>query len=326
MFKKSCVCLTVYAKNDRLSRCEVKKLVNKKSLIGILCALLANVIFGFCFIFSKTALKYADPLIISSIRFTIAFLVFNLLLLTKRFTLSFKGKPKLNLIIMGIAQPFLYFIFELYGLSLISSALSGVIIALVPVGVMILSTIFLKEIPTPLQIVCTIISIAGISYISIISNDGSKNHLLGKILVFGAVICASFFNILSRNESKRYTAFEKTYVMTLVGFIGFNLISLIKFKSSFITLSLSALKHSDFVFSILYLAIISSILAFFLYNYSTSKISVVQTASFSNIVTVVTVLAGVIILKETFTTLQFILCAIIVLGVWGVNVFTPKKN
>ncbi len=318
--------MTVYAKNDRLSRCEVKKLVNKKSFTGILCALLANVIFGFCFIFSKTALKYADPLIISSIRFTIAFLVFNLLLLTKRFTLSFKGKPKLNLIIMGIAQPFLYFIFELYGLRLISSALSGVIIALVPVGVMILSTVFLKEIPTPLQIVCTIISIAGISYISIISNDGSKNHLLGKILVFGAVICASFFNILSRNESKRYTAFEKTYVMTLVGFIGFNTISFIKFKNSFITLSFSALKHSDFVFSILYLAIISSILAFFLYNYSTSKISVVQTASFSNIVTVVTVLAGVIILKEPFTLLQFVLCAVIVLGVWGVNIFTPKKN
>ena len=227
---------------------------------------------------------------------------------------------------MGLAQPFLYFIFELYGLSLISSALSGVIIALVPVGVMILSTIFLKEIPAPLQIVCTLISIVGISVMSIISNDGSKNHLLGKILVFGAVICASVFNILSRNESKRYTAFEKTYVMTLVGFIGFNLISLIKFKGSYISLSVSALKHSDFVFSILYLAIISSILAFFLYNYSTSKISVVQTASFSNIVTVVTVLAGVVILKEPFTLLQFILCAVIVLGVWGVNVFTPKKN
>lgn len=317
--------MTVCAKNDRLSRCEVKNLVNKKSLIGMLYALLANIIFGFCFIFSKTALKYADPLVISSIRFTIAFLVFNLLLLTKRFSLSFKGKPKLNLIIMGLAQPFLYFIFELYGLSLISSALSGVIIALVPVGVMILSTIFLKEIPTPLQIVCTLISIVGISVMSIISNDGSKNHLLGKILVFGAVICASVFNILSRNESKRYTAFEKTYVMTLVGFIGFNLISLIKFKGSYISLSVSALKHSDFVFSILYLAIISSILAFFLYNYSTSKISVVQTASFSNIVTVVTVLAGVVILKEPFTLLQFILCAVIVLGVWGVNVFTPKK-
>ena len=99
-------------------------MTDKKSLIGILCALLANVIFGFCFIFSKTALKYADPLIISSIRFTIAFLVFNLLLLTKKFKLSFKGKPKLNLIIMGLAQPFLYFIFELYGLSLISSATS----------------------------------------------------------------------------------------------------------------------------------------------------------------------------------------------------------
>jgi drug/metabolite transporter (DMT)-like permease len=66
--------------------------------------------------------------------------------------------------------------------------------------------------------------------------------------------------------------------------------------------------------------------AFLLYNYSTTAISAVRASSFSNIITVVTVLAGVIILKEKFTILEYILCAVIILGVWGVNTFTAERN
>ena len=46
------------------------------------------------------------------------------------------------------------------------------------------------------------------------------------------------------------------------------------------------------------IAVLSSVAAFMLYNYSTSVISAVRSSSFSNIITVVTVLAGVLILKE----------------------------
>ena len=118
-------------------------MLKEKNLSGILAALFANIIFGFSFIFSKLALSAAHPLIILAVRFTAAFLVLNLLLLTGKIKINLKGKPKLKLIIMGISQPLLYFVFELYGLSLVSSALSGVIIALVPVAVMLLAVVFL---------------------------------------------------------------------------------------------------------------------------------------------------------------------------------------
>ena len=136
---------------------------DKKQLLGMLAALTANVIFGFSFIFSKLALQSSHPLIILAVRFTVAFAVLNLLLLTGKIKLKLKGKPKKRLVMMGLAQPLLYFIFELYGLSLVSSALSGVIIALVPVAVMLLAIAFLKERPTILQVLCTAFSIVGIS-------------------------------------------------------------------------------------------------------------------------------------------------------------------
>ena len=228
---------------------------------------------------------------------------------------------------MALAQPFLYFIFELYGLSLVSSALSGIIIALVPVGVMLLSAVILKERPTFLQWVFTTISIIGVSVISFLSSDGNKNYNLGIILLIGAVMCATIFNILSRKQSAATSPFERTYAMFFIGFVGFNIIATIKYKSQFIPLVLDSFKHSEFIIAIFYLAVISSVLAFLIYNFATTNITVIEASSFSNIITVVTVLAGVFILNESLKLWDYILCGIIIMGVWGVNWFvSPAKN
>lgn len=304
----------------------VTLVTNKKEIGGMAAALIANIIFGFSFIFSKLALDVAHPLVILAVRFTVAFLALNILLLTGKITLNFKGKPKFKLILMGLMQPLLYFIFELYGLSLVSSALSGVIIALVPVVVMLLAVTFLGEKPTFIQIICTIVSIVGVATVSILQNDNSKNHILGVLLLVGAVICAAAFNVLSRKESERFSPFERTYIMFLLGCIGFNILAFAVLRGSYFSHITSALTEPKFIIAILYLAVLSSVAAFMLYNYSTTVISVVRSSSFSNIITVVTVLAGVILLKEKFSVSEYLLCAVIISGVWGVNTFTNKKD
>ena len=300
-------------------------MIKKQEFLGMMAALTANVIFGFSFIFSKLALSVTEPLVILAVRFSVAFLVLNLLLFTGKITISLKGKPKKRILLMGLCQPLLYFIFELYGLSLVSSALSGVIISLVPVAVMLLAVFWLKEKPTAVQVICTVLSIGGVACISILSNDNSKNYTLGVILLVFAVICAAVFNVLSRGESVNYNPFERTYVMFLLGAVGFNIIGLISMKGEYFPEILRAFSKPEFIIAILYLSVISSLLAFLLYNYSTSKISVVQSSSFSNIITVVTVIAGVVFLKESFSLIEYFICLLIVLSVWGVNIFTNKK-
>ncbi len=292
----------------------------------MLAALLANVIFGFSFIFSKMALGVAHPLLILSVRFTVAFMVLNLLMLLKLVKFDFKGKKIGELIIMSIAQPLLYFIFELYGLKLTSSALSGIIIALVPVGVALFSGMFLGEKPTAWQIVCSAVSLIGVTAISVISNNGSKSHILGIVLLIGAVISACSFNLLSRNCSKEFSPFERTYFMFFVGAVGFNAVAAVTLKGNYVKGVISAFSHKEFIIAIIYLAIISSVAAFMLYNYSTSKITAICSSSFSNIITVISVLAGVLILKEDFSLLQLILCLPIIVGIWGVNFVGDKKG
>ena len=292
---------------------------NKNKLIGAATALAANTIFGFSFIFSKMALSAAHPLIILSVRFTVAFIVMSLLTLTGKFRLSLKGKPKKKLLIMALAQPLFYFIFELYGLSLVSSALSGVIIALVPVAVMLLSALFLGEKPGLLQGFCTAVSLISVSVMSIISNDGKQNRISGILLLIAAVLCAAVFNILSRGESERFSPFERTWFMFSVSALGFNAAAIAVLRGKYITEFVAAAGSYSFWVAIFYLAVVSSVAAFLLYNYSTTLISATRAASFSNIITVVTVIAGVTVLHEHFTPVQYLFCALIILGVWGVN-------
>ena len=292
---------------------------SKNKFTGVAAALAANTIFGFSFIFSKKALTVAHPLIILSVRFTVAFSVMSLLALTGKFKLNLKGKPKNKLLIMALAQPLFYFILELYGLSLVSSALSGVIIALVPVAVMLLSVLFLGEKPTLIQGVCTAASLIGISVMSIISNDGKENRIAGILLLAAAVLCAAVFNIFSRSESERFSPFERTWFMFLIGSVGFVLTAIAVLRGNFIPELTAAAGSADFWVSIFYLAVISSVAAFMLYNYSATVISAIEASSFSNIITVVTVIAGITILHERFTPVQYLLCALIILGVWGVN-------
>ncbi len=292
---------------------------DKKQLKASLAALCTNVIFGFSFLFSKVALGYSHPLVILAVRFTVAFGVLSLLWALGVFRMSFKGKAKGRIFLMALAQPLCYYVCELYGIKLTSSALSGVIISLVPVVVIILASVFLKERPTMRQVLFSALSLGAIALISIMSNDGAQNTIWGIVLLLGAVLCASIFNILSRKESKEYSPIERTYVMFFIGTVGFNLIAAASLGSGYITELANAAIHIEFWGAIAYLSIASSIIAFLMYNYSTTILPPVKSASYSNLITVVSVLAGIFILGEILSPIQLVLCAAVIIGVFGVN-------
>ncbi len=300
--------------------------MKNKLILGTLGALIANIIFGFSFLFSKLALGVAHPLIIISVRFTVAFLILNILWAFGVFKLNFKGKPKGKILLMAVAQPLLYFIFELYGIDKTSSAISGVIISLVPIAVIILSALVLREKPTFIQIIFSLISLVAVAIISIFSNDGNTSSPLGIVLLLGAVICAAVFNILSRSESAHYSPFERTYIMFLVGTVGFNIIALCGLGGDYTSQLVTAVQSTNFWWAIVYLSILSSIGAFMLYNYATSIIDTVRAASFSNLITVVSVLAGLFIMHEKLSALQIVCCAFIILGVFGTNLRIKNKE
>ena len=84
--------------------------------------------------------------------------------------------------------------------------------------------------------------------------------------------------------------------------------------------------NSGFLICVLYLAIGCNIIAFLCTNYAISIIGATRRAAFAGVSTVITVIAGVFILGESFTWIQAIATVLILVGATGVNFVGKKKE
>lgn len=287
-------------------------------------ALLGNSIFGFSFLFSSVALKVASPFVLLSARFLLAFLTLNLLLLTGKQKLDLKGKPIKKLLLLGLTQPVLYFIFENYGIAMTTSSFSGVMLGLMPVMGLILGRVMLGERPTALQTVCAFGSIFGVALTTVGGGVGAVAPL-GFLVLVGAVVSAALFNVISRDTSKDFTAFERTYVMFALGSVVFTAIALLQSIGDPASLTVP-LTTWQFWGPVVYLAVASSVCAFLLINYALTEISVAKSTICSNFATVISVLAGIFIMGDSFTAVQLIGVVIIIVSVFGVSYKKSEKQ
>jgi drug/metabolite transporter (DMT)-like permease len=285
-----------------------------------------SIIFGLSFLFTKTALDTFMPMELIAYRFAIAALVITLLVAIRAIKISFKGKPILPLVILSLFQPIIYFICETIGVQMTSSSQASMMIALIPIFVTILAFIFLGERPNIMQYIAIIVSVGGVVFILIFSGDfAPTGDIMGIMVLMGAVIAGAVYSILSKKHSKMFTPVEITFVMMWVGAIAFNLIFI---GQQLLGLAPNQVNLSQISFisimPLFYLGIISSIGAFFMFNYMISKIPASRASVFTNLVTVIAILAGIIFRHEAFYWYQMVGGVMIIGGVWGSNFFAEK--
>lgn len=300
---------------------------NKNNTLAMVAGLGSAFIFGLSFLFSKKALAHAEPLELISFRFLTAMLVMSVLLFFKVIKVDYKGKNLKGLMLLGLMEPVIYFIFETYGIKYSTSSQAGLMISLIPIFVVILSAYFLKEKPSKLQLIFIALSVSGVMFIGLMgSSNSGGGSLLGIILLLGAVLSAAAFTILSRKLSRKFTPIELTYSMMVQAAVIFTIMSLINHLSNkTMPLFFKPLHNKDFIISVVYLGILSSIVAYFLINYTLSKIEASKSAVISNIATIVSIIAGVIFLKESFEYYHVIGSIMILAGVWGTNYLDARK-
>lgn len=180
-----------------------------KTSKAMAAAFLANVIFGFSFIFSKMGLSAATPSILLAYRFVTALLVMTVLILTKTVEFDIKGKNIMPLLLIGLFQPVIYFICESYGLMYTTATFSAVMIALVPIASLLFGSVFLREIPSVMQVIFSLISISGVVLMALQESSEGSVKLIGIFLLIGAIASAVGFNVTSRKYSSQFSAAKK---------------------------------------------------------------------------------------------------------------------
>lgn len=279
-------------------------------------------IFGFSFMFTRGALEHIAPFHLVGLRFALAAATLGLLRLVGLARFRLEPADLQALLPVAVFQPIIYFSCETVGIQLTSSSQGGMMIALIPICVTILAAPLLKEYPTRPQLLFVFASVGGVIFIFIMQNRTPGAYFWGNLALIGAVLAASCYNIASRRAARRYSPIQRTWVMMLAGALFFNGVALTQHAAT--GRLTSYFEPLTVVWpSILYLGVLSSVVAFFLMNYSLSHISAVQSAVFANLVTVISIGAGVLILGEDFAWYHTLGAAAILAGVWGTNRFSP---
>ncbi|QNO15192.1 DMT family transporter [Alkalicella caledoniensis] len=286
-------------------------------------------IFGFSFLFTSRVLQHIEPFHLLSFRFLLAFSVMTILKITRVIDIPLT-KELLNpyLFLLALFQPLLYFTGETIGVKMTSSSESGLMIALIPILVAIFSAVFLKEYPTKKQIPFIILSTIGVSVIVLFQDSVEfGSSLLGFSMLSLAVISAAFFNILSRSLSNQLKPLQITYFMMGFGSVFFSIVAVSQhISNNSLGEFFLPLQQSEVLVGLGYLSILSSIIAFFMVNFTLSKVTASQGAVFANLVTVISIFAGVFIGKESFYLYHIVGSILIIFGVWGTNKFVLKDK
>lgn len=287
-----------------------------KQTRSTLLALLAYFLWGFSFLFSRLGMDEARPFVMLAHRFTLASAAMGLLVLTGAAKIRLRGKRVWRLLLMGLCEPVIYFVCEAYGILYTTTAFSGVVLAAVPIVALFASALILRERVTGGQLIWSAISVAGVVvYAMQGSSDGSVT-IFGTVCLVIAVFSSVGFTLLSRTLSEEFSSFERTFIGTVEGMAAFWLLSLIQCHAEPSAL-VAPLASGRYWLAIGYLGLIASIVGYGLLNYALTDLPVSRVSIGTNLITVISVFAGVVFLHEPFSLLSLVCSVVILVGIYG---------
>ncbi len=219
--------------------------------------------------------------------------------------------PWKKVIWMGLTGITFFYLFFNLSLYYTTAAAGALIQGFIPVAIILLSILFLKERLRQIQIAGILLSVSGVIMIGFVGSfTGARNAILGNTLMIFAVLCWGFYTIISKSL-QQYDAVQLTAMSTSIGTIG--LIPAAAFQL-WQHPQWSAISVNGWL-SILYLGIFSSAVCYILYNKVLKVLSGVQVGNFMNFDPVVGALIAIIFLGEKVTVWQIAGGVLVLAGV-----------
>lgn len=274
--------------------------------------IISMICWSFSFIWTKIALESFPPMMLISLRLILASgLLYTFLKLTGRLTKMDKADIK-HFLLLSFFEPFLYYVGETYGLTMVKPTLASVIVATIPVFAPFFAFAFLKERFTTMNMIGIAVSILGV-YLIVNKADGSETTSVpGVMLVFLAVFSAIIYGLILRKIPEKYSATNIIFYQSLLGLIYFIPISLIVDLKQFSSIT----PQIESIEALLMLTLFASVFAFVLFADVVRKIGITKSEVFTNLIPVFTALLSWMIFKEMMNFVQWFGVFIVILGVF----------
>lgn len=277
----------------------------------------AMIFWGVSFVASKIVLAELSPLTYMGVRFLLASLALTLVMIIRGVP-RFSVRRHILVALIALAEPVSYFLFETYGLTMTSATTVSLLIATIPLMVLVFARIFLNEPLSGRGFVAVLISIGGIALLVFgteqtpaLASEGSISaHLVGVLLVFGAVISAATYITLARHVGRTTDSVNLTVVQTWWGAVVFvTLWRLQPASARAVELGVAGWG------ALLFLVLGATLAAFLLYNWALRHETATRAALYINGIPVVTAITAWVVLDERMTPFQFIGAALVIASV-----------
>jgi drug/metabolite transporter (DMT)-like permease len=286
---------------------------NSASLKIYAQVIFANVFWGFSFVWTDIALKsHIAPITLVTARMIIATVLLGAWAKSIGNLQKIQFKHLKYFLGLAICEPFLYFLCETYGQTMVSPTVTSVIVATIPLFTPFVGFLILKEQVSISTIIGIFVSMIGVLAVVFSGNSNFSGQATGAALVFGAVITALGYAVFVKYLVHRYNATTLVFYQNFIG--------LIYFIPCFFIIDFSHLGDMRFTFkavaSIVQLSVFASVIAFIFYSNSVKALGVTKAGVFCYIIPVLTALLAFLMVNERLSIVQWFGMTIVILGLF----------
>ena len=279
-------------------------------LLGHIFAFVTITIWSLAFVSNKALLAYISPIENMILRFFIAYIL--LLVLYPHLKTIKSIKDELHFALLGFMGIFIYFILENFALKFTQAANVGLYMGAIPIFTAIVAHFLTKD--EELNKFVWLGFLVSLIGMSLILFDSSKFELRlkGDLLALLGALTFAIYSVAVKLAPKGYHYIVITRKSFLYGLI-FMLIYYVALHKSF---NVKALTQSVVILNILYLGVISSGLAFILWQQGIERIGSIKASNYIYLVPLITAIAGVIFLREIMSLKMIIGALLIIAGLY----------
>ena len=275
-----------------------------------LAGVIAMVFWGMSFVWSTQVYQNLNPTATIFLRLVVATIFFTAILFTFRLNEKVKKEHLGLFALAAMFEPFLYFIFEGYGLKNTSPVIGSGIIAMIPLVTPVAAHIFLKERLTPMNIAGFIVSFVGVIIMLLNKNLEFTASPKGILFLCGAVLVAVGYSIALIKLTKLYKPLTITWVQNIIGMIYFipMVIIMERFEPS------NFANVGGYIVPLVCLGVFCSAVAYSLWAFAFSKLGASKANVYSNLIPVFTAIFSYLLAIEEMTAFKIIGILVVVFG------------
>lgn len=265
------------------------------------------------------------PLELSFFRWFFAFLIISpILIIRHKNILNSLKKNFIILVILSILGITTFNTLLYFGLSATTSTNALIINSTVPILVLFLSFLILKQKIHSYQTVGIILSTLGVVFLMLkadISNIFALQFNHGDILIVISSLSWALYSVLVKFRPKELNNFEFFATIVTLGLIL--LLPFYLFQGYSIQKELGVVKNNYLIF--LYVSVFASITSYYLWHYGIDKIGASKTAQFTHLMPIFGIVLASIFLNEKLETYHLVGAVLIASGIY-LSLFYKKRT